>query len=92
MYNLHHVPLSANPSRGSHRGAPFASTNRLHRSHAISLLVEAELTWLEEDEEDDGTKARDEEEKDTMTKAKDGPDVEDASSSACFVTSEGRKA
>ena len=79
----------ARPSRGSRRRAPFASTDRLHRSHAIALLADAELTWLEDDGEDDD--AGDEEAKDAMTEAKDEPDVDDASSSACGVMSEGRK-
>ena len=62
--------------------APFARD--------LSLLAEAELTWPEDGEDDD---AGDEEGKDSdaMTEAKDEADVEDASSSACGVTSEGRK-
>ena len=46
----------------------------------ISLLADAEaaeLTWLEDDGEDDD--AGDEEGKDAMTEAKDEADVEDAS-------------
>ena len=49
-------------------------------------MAEAELTWPEHGEDDD---AGEEEGKDAMTEAKDEADVEDASSSACGVTSEG---
>ena len=63
---------------GEHRmQAPIACTVR---TRSLS-----ELTWPEADD------ARDEEGEDAMTEAKDEADVEDASSSACGVTSEGRK-
>ena len=62
--------------------APIACTVRT-RSHSVGL------TWPEDGEDDD---AGDAEGKDAMTEAKDEADgVEDASSSACGVTSEGRK-
>ena len=73
---------------GEHRlQAPIACTVRT-RSHSV------ELTWPEVHGEDDD--AGDAEGKDAMTEAKDEADVEadveaDASSSACGVTSEGRK-
>jgi hypothetical protein len=70
---------------GEHRlQAPIACTVRT-RSHSV------ELTWPEVHGEDDDD-AGDAEGKDAMTEAKDeADDVEDASSSACGVTSEGRK-
>jgi hypothetical protein len=74
---------------GEHRlQAPIACTVRT-RSHSV------ELTWPEVHGEDDDD-AGDAEGKDAMTEAKDEADVEadveaDASSSACGVTSEGRK-
>ena len=69
---------------GEHRlQAPIACTVRT-RSHSV------ELTWPEVHGKDDD--AGDAEGKDAMTEAKDeADDVEDASSSACGVTSEGRK-
>jgi hypothetical protein len=53
------------------------------RSHSV------ELTWPEDGEDHDD--AGDEEGQDAMTEAKDEADVEDASSSACGVSSEGSR-
>ena len=69
---------------------PPASTFFLckHRLLAQISLYWLRLTWPEDGEDED---ARDENYEDAMTEAKDEPVVEDASSSACGVTSEGRK-
>ena len=82
---------SARVSRAHARAVGRAGEHRLQAQIACTVRTRSlsELTWPEDGEADD---ARDEEGEDAMTEAKDeADDVEDASSSACGVTSEGRK-
>ena len=81
---------SARVSRAHARAVGRAGEHRLQAQIACTVRTRSlsELTWPEDGEADD---ARDEDGEDAMTEAKDEADVEDASSSACGVTSEGRK-
>ncbi len=67
---------------------------RVRSGYLAQLVLRAPGPWAvlntwQEDAED--KVARDEDSEDAMTEANDEPVVEDASSSACGVTSEGRK-